>query len=1307
MPLGVWLQDWTSATLLEVLFKILVQDALGYNATFSGHSSAEETGMLAVAGCKDPVNRDQPNCQDYTAQRTHVLIEFWSVFSINAQWVQDNYPQQVPEYMGSVGYVGREGTYVRVAEQDAALNAVGAHLEYYGDHNASWHHSWEYFDGIGALPLAGLSPCNQTQAGNAAIVATVLLWTPDPGGLEVSPDGSVSARCPDGYWWLAPACRDEPSKCVPWVTGGEGWDLVSHMQRAIAFNMPWALATAATWDLYIEAPHRHRVLMYGWVPSEQFLDLRPLEVAFPPYNKTEHDLGNHRTAADNVPLEKYAYKYLHVFAPRAYDLLAKLSVSMDVMNTMLADFVRSGDAPDDVVCRWLQRNPTTWQAWLPKSDVTLCDPGKGLTALDGAFVTDRAVATGCNFCGTGNYSDGVNDTYVCRDCQAGRAQPSLGTLSCVACLQGESQSAAGRSACERCPKGTFANGTGSLVCDTCPVGTTTDGTGFRFASDCLCPPGTFRASTGACVACGDGALCRGFGAPPEAAPGYELALVSDAGVSIYSCFSERRRCPGGSAATCATGRTGIGCTECKPSMTEGPAGTCVPCKSSDGLPFWFAVCGAGVIIGLVYGRSRYEDTARQSHATLLMTASWSQMIGVAQVFGVVSRLSINWKEPFLQFIQVLEIMDFNMQLLRLGCVGNFGATGVYSSKIMVLPLALAFTSVVHVAVLAAQRGLRTGSRRREEVNTSPLISTNGVIFLTFFITVTTTILSPYQCIQHPNGVWTVQEYGTVICWKGGKHAIMIALGAMAFLMPTGFIVAVTYLLHRFPARMSAGDIQFLNTYSFLFFRIKPQYRWFVLLFLFRNLALAFMPAVPNATLQIILMQVVLFGTVLIAVGISPWRFPIVNRIDMVSSTGMMGVVFLAALCIPGADLTVAAQVSIFCATASLMTFPCMLVYILYRKCAAHKKPYTLFLSHHKAATGACARLVKMFLLERNSRSDVFLDSDNLSDLDSLFHAVANWTEALVAFCSKQFLTRAWCLGEVVAAHEHGLRVLPIHFPDFSPPDDSFIKGIGDLVDFAPLAKNGMGVAKAQAALRNFLSLRHLELAHPLTRNAIDDLAQNLLRQDMSPPSSPANRMRSAAVERRTEAAILSDSSHREASAAALVLTKLLTRTLMHTTALIPAPLEELQPCQREWVTACVVLCTSNCFSERGYLLGLLWARHQHLTLVFPVIAQESFLFPTPSFYEELERSVAQLCVGAHVDVKSGLLTKFVETVFKKIALPLTILGSSQTLEDQAKAIASRLQGQRTAGIAEDVQEHPIIERILSGEDFCQSELFAL
>jgi len=94
----------------------------------------------------------------------------------------------------------------------------------------------------------------------------------------------------------------------------------------------------------------------------------------------------------------------------------------------------------------------------------------------------------------------------------------------------------------------------------------------------------------------------------------------------------------------------------------------------------------------------------------------------------------------------------------------------------------------------------------------------------------------------------------------------------------------------------------------------------------------------------------------------------------------------------------------------------MLGYGIYKKSVPHDKQFLFFICHHKAGAGAFARWLKYRLCHSlNSQGRVFVDSDNLDDLDLLFSYVGEDTKVLVVLCSPEIFTRPWCIGEMTTA----------------------------------------------------------------------------------------------------------------------------------------------------------------------------------------------------------------------------------------------------------------------------------------------------
>ncbi|CAE7898853.1 Riox1 [Symbiodinium sp. KB8] len=113
----------------------------------------------------------------------------------------------------------------------SAYYHVGTALDYFRGWNVSWSSPWNFFDSLGSINRSLLYPCNQTRFMLSKPNEDYLSYTGDADGLQRTPTGELVAICPDGYFWLPPSCRDDASKCVPYITGGLGWQLDEVMQK--------------------------------------------------------------------------------------------------------------------------------------------------------------------------------------------------------------------------------------------------------------------------------------------------------------------------------------------------------------------------------------------------------------------------------------------------------------------------------------------------------------------------------------------------------------------------------------------------------------------------------------------------------------------------------------------------------------------------------------------------------------------------------------------------------------------------------------------------------------------------------------------------------------------------------------------------------------------------------------------------------------------------------------------------------------------------------------------------------------------
>merc|ERR1719284_1619000 len=83
--------------------------------------------------------------------------------------------------------------------------------------------------------------------------------------------------------------------------------------------------------------------------------------------------------------------------------------------------------------------------------------------------------------------------------------------------------------------------------------------------------------------------------------------------------------------------------------------------------------------------------------------------------------------------------------------------------------------LIHVCFVSLRHLCKSKLARHH--NFSPtLVGAVGTTFMAFFISVSSTIFAPFECLGHPNGKQTVRAYPEVVCWDsddGHVHQDMV------------------------------------------------------------------------------------------------------------------------------------------------------------------------------------------------------------------------------------------------------------------------------------------------------------------------------------------------------------------------------------------------------------------------------------------------------------------------------------------------------------------------------------------------------
>jgi len=281
-----------------------------------------------------------------------------------------------------------------------------------------------------------------------------------------------------------------------------------------------------------------------------------------------------------------------------------------------------------------------------------------------------------------------------------------------------------------------------------------------------------------------------------------------------------------------------------------------------------------------------------------------------------------------------------------------------------------------------------------------IFNVNGVVLLGFFISLTLVVLLPFQCMGSPCGVLSMVPNPGIICWTLGDHTSLVVLGIVgALLYPVSILTWTTWLVATQPHRIaSASGIDRARRYRFLFNRFRPERYYYGVVYLIRNTLVALVPVIfaQVVSIQVVAMATVMAASAGLQARLWPWRTAASNSLDLLVSLTLTIMLTAAA---PLVETSMHDREDVL---GGLIVFLLILmlavacVVFIFSLCRRFKSAimYHVSLCHHKDGAGSLARFIKMVITSA-THARVFLDSDQLEDLDLIFDTVRSSTANLV------------------------------------------------------------------------------------------------------------------------------------------------------------------------------------------------------------------------------------------------------------------------------------------------------------------------
>jgi len=655
---------------------------------------------------------------------------------------------------------------------------------------------------------------------------------------------------------------------------------------------------------------------------------------------------------------------------------------------------------------------------------------------------------------------------------------------------------------------------------------------------------------------------------------------------------------------------------------------------------------------------------RPSLTALLILISMGQLLTIVQQLGIIASIRVEWGSPLSDILDFVSSIGFlDVDLLRPGCMVSMNPVRSYGMRVVAVYVALLMVVAAHFFSSLYQH--RKG---RAELHWFVLMCALGTIIMAFFVSIITTMLGPLQCKQHPNTSRTVSWYPSILCWDDDRHTQMLVIGICACILPLLFLAAATRAAYVFPAELKRGSPHFLTCWAFLFFRYQTNAYWYGPVQLTRNALISAAPVLPTPIMQTLFLQLVMLMSLVVVSNVMPWRASFANILEVIMHYSFLSLVVCACFYV---DDSPASELALFGTFFILMMPIGILVLVaigVFRMLRSRGKPYQFFLCHHKVGAGSFSRLLKMRLLKtRGVTRKVFVDTDDLQNLGTLFDRVDQDTECLVAIHSSHLLTRPWCVGEITTAYRANISIQVVRLHLVEKPTQHFIQNFeGFVPDLACLTENGIGLELVEEALFHLQSLTAIRLPPELQDGAVTGLAAALLGKMGAAASHDIKAEEGENVPGGCML-IVSDKKDLEAASTAFILRELITpiiapayevtaHVLTHGKAL-PIGIQRV-----------ALVCTSGVF-ENPIITNLLSLAGSEPVVILPLMCSSSFVFPTPQVLRESS------VVSALSLEEQEQLILLIQSVFTEIAVefaPSSLGATEALLTSRAHDVARRL-----------------------------------
>merc|ERR1712113_443407 len=534
----------------------------------------------------------------------------------------------------------------------------------------------------------------------------------------------------------------------------------------------------------------------------------------------------------------------------------------------------------------------------------------------------------------------------------------------------------------------------------------------------------------------------------------------------------------------------------------------------------------------------------------------------------------------------------------------------------------------------------------------------------------------------------------ILCFMSEEHTLMFVVGLVVFvLVPAPFFAAACYCTWLFPrrtARVSESSALFLNATRFFFAKFDPTKYYYGLCMLIRSLLICLVPVIirDNLPLQVILIALVIGAIHLVQTQTMPWRVPLNNFIDTGINVSMWMLMMVGSMCVGmSADLdsirvvgTVIFILAFILAVGSLIASG--------SKMFRGGPFYGYFICHDRAHAAAQARLLKALLRAKVGQA-VYVDTDDLTELDGLLDMLKSRVGTLIAFLTRSTLSKPACAAEItIALMTSKCKVLAVQTQSFVPPDEDDLDDLGSYLDLQSCNVEHYGITTAHmtAAFRKLLSVAVtpcVDMPEHLSGTRRFEVLAGMIDAPVKSDVGISHELPKLDSETMSGKLVISSDSHCDEATAVVFLLKIKMKAGLE--SIVPAGVCCLcdYDCSRgstlESVSssrALVVVLSPGTLASPEQLALAAWATKKRQDAGMPDVIPVNipgFVYPTEEFFQQTSPKIFRTSAG----VKFGFTEShdYVESLrefFRSTRTALSTHASERVLDHEVQELLSRM-----------------------------------